>query len=330
MRAEDAGSTAVPGGQGGPEPPPTVPALAINVTEVETVLMRSASLALGKYRCRVDHPRFDGGGPQRCAYIAFPRSSVRITRALGPPLVYTPNTISFHDVGDTYRRSAVSEEGERCDWIAVAPGLLRDIAAQVDAGALDRERIVETPIARSAPGVYLAQRSLFRAVREQRVSVLEFEENAIAIVDAALRAALRPRGDGDGPRRRPRRFAGRAPRIVDDAVALLAEQYRSALGMQEVGQRVFCSPSYLARQFLRRTGFTLHGYQQQLRLRAALELLPQANRDLTGVAVYLGFSSHSHFTSVFHRQFGMTPSEFCRDVSTARVREMCARLFRAA
>lgn len=326
MTADNAAAPASPGMPGRTEPPPAAPALAINVTEVETVLMRSASLALGKYRCRVDHPRFDGGGPQRCAYIAFPRSSVRITRALGPPLVYTPNTISFHDVGDVYRRSAISEEGERCDWIAVAPGLLRDIVAQFDPGVFDRERVVETPIAPSAPRVYLAQRSLFRAVRANRcVDVLEFEESAIAIVDAALRAALRPGGQGDASRRR-RRFAGRAPRIVDGAVTLLAEQYRSTLGMEEIGRRVHCSPSYLARQFVRRTGFTLHGYQQQLRLRAALELLPQVNRDLTGLAVYLGFSSHSHFTSVFHRQFGITPTEFCRDVSTRRMREMCDKL----
>jgi hypothetical protein len=35
-------------------------ALDVNVTEVETVLRRTASVALGEYRCGIDHARFAG------------------------------------------------------------------------------------------------------------------------------------------------------------------------------------------------------------------------------------------------------------------------------
>jgi AraC-like DNA-binding protein len=65
---------------------------------------------------------------------------------------------------------------------------------------------------------------------------------------------------------------------------------------------------HLARIFKSRTGFSLHAYRNQLRLRSALERLREPNVDLTGIALDLGFSSHSHFTETFRRAFGKTPS----------------------
>jgi AraC-like DNA-binding protein len=55
------------------------------------------------------------------------------------------------------------------------------------------------------------------------------------------------------------------------------------------------------------TGQTLHEYRLDLRVRAALEML-ESGADLSRVAQDLGFASHSHFTSVFRRRAGMTPS----------------------
>ena len=60
--------------------------------------------------------------------------------------------------------------------------------------------------------------------------------------------------------------------------------------------------------FRAETGFTLAGYRQALRLRAALERLPPTPGDLTTLALELGFSSHSHFTASFTREFGVPPS----------------------
>jgi len=65
---------------------------------------------------------------------------------------------------------------------------------------------------------------------------------------------------------------------------------------------------HLARMFRSRTGFSLHAYRNQLRLRAALERLRDPGVDLIDIALDLGFSSHSHFTETFRRSFGKTPS----------------------
>jgi transcriptional regulator GlxA family with amidase domain len=63
-----------------------------------------------------------------------------------------------------------------------------------------------------------------------------------------------------------------------------------------------------ARSFRRHTGYSLHGYRTQLRLRAALERLADGDEDLADIAGAVGYSSHSHLTASFHRVFGAPPS----------------------
>jgi AraC-like DNA-binding protein len=299
----------------------------INLTVVETVLRRSPLVALGEYRCPVDHPQFSGGGPQRCPFVVFPRSSVRITRLGSRPQVYTPNTVSLHNIGDVYCREAVSSEGERCDWIAVSPPLLREIAALHGLAESDGDRIFAASIAPSSSEVYAAQRALFRGLRaDPHMSLLEVEEFSIAIIDAVCQGAAEMAGVPAQRARGERRFAGRAPAIVDATLKLLATEYRSGLGVDDISARVHCSPGYLSRLFRRSTGFTLHEYQQQLRLRASLEMLLDSTHGLSEVAMQLGFANHSHFTSAFRSRFAMTPTQFGREASGALVRRMLSLL----
>ncbi|MGH3113830.1 MAG: helix-turn-helix domain-containing protein [Gaiellaceae bacterium] len=68
------------------------------------------------------------------------------------------------------------------------------------------------------------------------------------------------------------------------------------------------SPFHLARVFRERTGFSIHGYRNQLRLRSSLDGLFEPDVDLALLARRLGYSSHSHFTDSFRRAFGAPPS----------------------
>jgi AraC-like DNA-binding protein len=77
-----------------------------------------------------------------------------------------------------------------------------------------------------------------------------------------------------------------------------------------VAASVNASPFNFSRIFLQQTGLPVHRYLTLLRLRASLELIAAPRTDLTSIALDLGFSSHSHFTDVFRREFGETPSDF--------------------
>jgi len=87
----------------------------------------------------------------------------------------------------------------------------------------------------------------------------------------------------------------------------LAARMSERVTLDDVARAVHVSPFHLARIFQQQTGVPVHRYLTQLRLRASLERL--ADGDLTAVALELGFSSHSHFTDAFRREFGHSPSE---------------------
>jgi len=65
----------------------------------------------------------------------------------------------------------------------------------------------------------------------------------------------------------------------------------------------------------------VHQYQQRARLARALDLLLETERELTEVALDLGFSSHSHFTAVFRRMVGLSPGTFRRSAGSREAAE---------
>jgi AraC family transcriptional regulator len=119
-------------------------------------------------------------------------------------------------------------------------------------------------------------------------------------------ALLRSSLDGDHHKRalaRPTR------RLIERTKEFLDANMSSPIRLADIAQAVGASPAYLTDVFRRTEGVPLHRYLTQLRLARALVELPHAD-DLTTLALALGFSSHSHFTSAFRRAFGRTPSQF--------------------
>ena len=103
--------------------------LVVNLTAVDRIIARTPFMALGRYRCPVSHPQFEGGGPQACHYIVFPRRVVRICLAGARPEVAAPGTLRFYNEGDRYERTQVGGEADESDWVALAPGILESLAA---------------------------------------------------------------------------------------------------------------------------------------------------------------------------------------------------------
>jgi len=102
---------------------------------------------------------------------------------------------------------------------------------------------------------------------------------------------------------------------------LLASRYREPLTLSDIAAEVHCTPNYVCDIFKRRTGLSVHQYLTRLRLAAALQQLPDRGRSLSALAVGLGFSHHSHFTSAFRRMFGMPPSQMTAKHQIAEARK---------
>jgi AraC family transcriptional regulator len=132
----------------------------------------------------------------------------------------------------------------------------------------------------------------------------------------------------DGHRRRQAHGATTSVRarrargeLVERARAVLAEHPDGRLSLAALAATVGCSPFHLARTFRASTGTSVHQYQLRLRLSLALDRLADGADDLSALALDLGFASHSHFTTVFRRTFGTTPSAFRRALSGAGLRD---------
>lgn len=76
-----------------------------------------------------------------------------------------------------------------------------------------------------------------------------------------------------------------------------------------VAQLTGLARTQFARMFSASFGMTLHQYVMQRRVQLASPRLRDGSR-VTDLALELGFSSHAHFTTVFRKLTGMTPSRF--------------------
>lgn len=70
------------------------------------------------------------------------------------------------------------------------------------------------------------------------------------------------------------------------------------------------SPNYFLSAFKRTTGQTPHQFLTERRIHRACTLLKDPTLTLTQIALRLGFSSQSHFTSVFRRVMHATPGVY--------------------
>ncbi len=98
--------------------------------------------------------------------------------------------------------------------------------------------------------------------------------------------------------------------IVRDAEALLAERFATPLRLRDIAADLGVSAAHLARTYRSVTGNRLHAQLSRLRICEAMKHLADGRQDITALALDLGYSSHSHFTSDFRRLVGRTPRDF--------------------
>jgi len=276
--------------------------LAPPLKPVESLLFSGDVVAIGSFRCPAAHPLFRDSGPCSSHTFVFPRTMTRIRHAGGASFVGTPNTISFYNREQQYSREAISE-ADASDWYVVANDVLLDVVAHYDpsaAGRPDRPfRVANGP---SDARMYVEQRQLFGWLeRGEPVDPLRIEEQVVGLLDRAIAAALA------APRHAPSH--GSRDRAERAKLAIAANVLRTT-SLRTLAAAAECSPFQLCRDFRAVTGQSITAYRHSLRMRLALDRLRDRGTDLTDLAYDLGYSSHSHFSAVFRRMFGTTPSRF--------------------
>ncbi len=100
-------------------------------------------------------------------------------------------------------------------------------------------------------------------------------------------------------------------KAVTRAMRLLSSTHTNRVSVAALSRHLGYSPWHLCRLFRRISGRTITDFRERARLARALRRLREnPDTDLTCLALELGYCSHSHFTSAFKRNIGLTPSSF--------------------
>ena len=97
---------------------------------------------------------------------------------------------------------------------------------------------------------------------------------------------------------------------VSEAVRIMRDRLDRPPTVVELANHVGLSPNYLSSLFHQQTGRTMRRYMDQVRIEAAQRLLADADprRTVKEVAYQLGFTDPQHFSRVFRRVTGESPS----------------------
>ncbi|HSP17172.1 MAG TPA: AraC family transcriptional regulator [Thermoanaerobaculia bacterium] len=261
------------------------------------VIYENDAWSIGDYRC---HARRGPAGHEEHTdryEIAFVRRGV-FTAALGRSRsLLSPVHAFLLRPGRSFTVEHPTDGGDECTVFRFTsqgfdevPRKLRDAFREVRVFA--------------SPAAFVAQRTLLASLPHA---------DALGIEEQAWQTIASLADDADVAQ--PTLPSEKMKRAVGTAEELLSARACEALPLRTIAECAGVSRFHLARAFRRITGVSMHRYQTALRLRMALQRLEEGARDLTGLALDLGFSDHSHFCATFHREFRVPPSAYRRLVA---------------
>jgi len=172
---------------------------------------------------------------------------------------------------------------------------------------VDRERFAEVPaIYRALEERWHTEGGRGAELAHRMVSELTAADSAGPIAAEGLALELLAELARIGA---PRREAS-TPAWLIAAEEQIRERFRTAVSVGEIARDVGVNPATLARGYRQHYGCTVGERIRSLRVRHAARELIETAEPLSEIALRAGFYDQSHFTNVFRRTLGVTPSAY--------------------
>lgn len=139
-----------------------------------------------------------------------------------------------------------------------------------------------------------------RSCNPKNVIIFDTYEEA---VKQGFRPCLRCRPDQPD-------WEGARKELAEKARKLLEAHYTEKFSLKTIAGILYVNESYLLRTFKQIQGQTMLSYHNYVRCQAAKELLTRPELSISGISDTVGYCSPSHFTQVFKKTVGCTPSEY--------------------
>lgn len=146
-------------------------------------------------------------------------------------------------------------------------------------------------------------------------------EHLVALVAMRLGGDGRVRPGTGGPPRHAGRLGWPLLARLNEYIDAHMDQ---GIGLGELAGLAGMPVDTFARRFKAETGMAPYAYVLQRRVRRAQALLCESGMPISAMALELGFSSQSHFTSTFRRLTGATPHAYRRDNAGVPDRDIAA------
>ncbi len=255
-------------------------------------------VTISDYRCRA-HPHADGPEEANESHaIVFVRRGVFRRTRRKKAVTADANRVIFFNPGEPYRVSHPIDGGDDCTVLSMSPARARELMIARDR-RLGDGATVEFPWDHAVVPVRLARLHVEVLARARRGDGELLLEDAVAEL---LAAAIALPDD--------KYVSRRHHDAVERASLAIAANVERPPSLSRLASELEYSPFHLSHVFRRSRGLSLRAYHSGLRARLAAERILEGARDLTAVALDLGYADHSHLSSAFRRHWGTTPSAF--------------------
>ena len=257
------------------------------------VLFTGTLVSAADFRCRA------GAGIETIErfsaahHLVFTRAGTFLRGSARMKSVVDPTQVLFlHPGEECHVRHSVSA-GHDCTTFAYSPEALPPKLFETDGQAMLSPEVLLR---------YHALRAMALQQTECPSAIHALEEDALTL----LALLLEQYSETDGAQRQRAFIKHRE--MVEGIKSILAERPGDEHSLPDLAVTFAVSPSQIAHVFRSVAGVPVHRYLLSLRMAAALDQLSGGQRDLSRLALDLGFTSHSHFTATFRKWFGVKPS----------------------
>jgi two-component system, response regulator YesN len=112
-------------------------------------------------------------------------------------------------------------------------------------------------------------------------------------------------------------YASGGDQAIEVALQYIKTHYATELGLERVASIVYLNPVYFSQLFKQKTGQGFKDYVTHLRLDRAMELLRDSELKISDISERVGYPDVRHFSQIFRKKNGNTPSEYRQNASGA-------------